>query len=725
MSNKIIIVSNRLPVSISANEGKINIKKSSGGLATGLSTAFDQYQCAWIGWPGGVYKDENVRDKVNLKLISDQMYPVFLNEWEIENYYEGYSNSVLWPNFHYFPQYVQYQDSYWESYKQVNKKFLDMVLDVYEEGDTIWVHDYHLMLLSGMLREHFPDVNIGYFLHIPFPSYEIFRMLFQRTEILDGLLGADLLGFQTYDDVRHFQSCITRLKGYDNTMGEIKINYRTINVDAFPIGIDYQKFHKTAQSKAVQDSVESFREHYKNNKLILSVDRLDFTKGIPDRIKGFEQFLEEYPDHRGKVSMTMIVVPSRDKVFNYARLKKEIDELVGRVNGKFSTINWTPIEYFYKGFPFEDLVALYSLADIMLVTPLRDGMNLVCKEYVACCTDGKGVLILSERAGSAKSLADAIRVNPNDTKEIAWAINQAMEMPEDEQQFSIERMQRNVEKYNNIQWFKLFLDRLEVVKGRQTEMFKKVLDKGSFNKIKKEIPKKGKTLLLLDYDGSMVPFVNNPQDAKPDKDLKDILQTLIEDERYEVVVITGRDKDTINKWLGDLQLHFLTEHGVWKKEIEGEWTKMENLEDDWKDHIRPILELYVDRTPGSTIEEKNYSLVWHYRVCETDFGALRARELISTLNYYTRNMDLQVLMGDKVIEVKSSLINKGTAASHWINKQDWDNIIAIGDDRTDEDTFEAVGNKGVSIKVGKPSPYAEYVIPGPKEVRDLLKELAK
>src|SRR5690606_108174 len=320
------------------------------------------------------------------------------------------------------------------AYVKANQEFCNELLKIANPTDTIWIHDYQLLLLPKMVREKLPDVRIGFFQHIPFPSYEVFRMLPWRKEILFGMLGSDLIGFHTYDDMRHFLSSVSRLAGISNERGRIERDKRIIEVDAFPMGIDYEKYTNSAASPQTIEKEIRYRTSLGDQKLVLSIDRLDYSKGIPQRLRAFEIFLQQYPEYQTKVSLIMIVVPSRDSVEQYQELKEEVDLLVGRINGKYGRLNWTPVHYFYRSFPLEALSAFYRMAHVALVTPMRDGMNLVCKEYIASRLDQRGVLILSEMAGASKELSDAILINPNNINRIVTAIHQALTMPEEEQE---------------------------------------------------------------------------------------------------------------------------------------------------------------------------------------------------------------------------------------------------------------------------------------------------
>ena len=414
-------------------DGKFAFSRSEGGLATGLDSLQTSYEKHWIGWPGICANEEKDQQEINEKLQEMNFHPVFLSEKQIENYYEGYSNSTIWPLCHYFYAYTLYKNCFWQSYQQVNRLFCEEICRLVRPGDKVWIQDYQLMLLPGMLRKIYPELCIGYFHHIPFPSYELFRILPERAEILKGLLGADFIAFHTHDYMRHFISAVERVLHLDFKLDEVQINNRVTRVEALPMGINYESYHKASENKEVHQAIERTRKLFGEHKLILSVDRLDYSKGILHRLRGFATFLEHHAEYHGKVTLAMVIVPSRDHVGSYAELKTKIDEEIGSINGRYSTMNWTPVCYFYHGFSLEELTAMYYVADIALVTPLRDGMNLVAKEYVASKCDNTGVLILSEMAGAAVEMTDAIQINPNDSGQIENAICQALEMPAEEQ----------------------------------------------------------------------------------------------------------------------------------------------------------------------------------------------------------------------------------------------------------------------------------------------------
>ena len=720
---KTIIVSNRLPISIRLINGHYQYTPSAGGLATGLGSIYQEGENIWIGWPGNVVEEPEKRAEIILDLHQHKMVPVFLSQKDVEEFYEGFSNETLWPAFHYFTQYIVYNPEHWEAYYRVNEMFCEAILKKAQPDDTIWVHDYQLLLLPKMLRDALPDATIGFFQHIPFPSYEIIRMIPWRSEILEGMCGADLVGFHTYDDMRHFLSAVGRIIGLSSESGNIQAENRIINVDSFPMGIDYAKFEKQAKSKKTQSLVKEYRKQLGDQKLIITIDRLDYSKGIPQRLHAFQELLEKYPDLHGKVSMIMIVVPSRDMVQSYKELKEEIDLLVGRINSTFSTLTWVPVHYFYRGFPFEELSAFYSMSDIALVTPLRDGMNLVCKEFVASKLDHQGVLILSEMAGASKELRDAILVNPNDKRAVVDAIYQALTMEPEEQKQRILSMQESLQKYDVFQWVKVFMDRLSYVKAKQAEFKSKNVDPKVTAEIQQAFKTAKNPVLFLDYDGTLTGFTPNPEQAIPDEELKGLIRDL--SKVAHVVIISGRDKNTLGKWFKDFPVDLIAEHGVWmrKKASNGKWELYAEVDDYWKDDIRKIMEYYVLRTPGALIEEKHHSLVWHYRKVESGLGDLRMRELFSHLKYMARGYNLQVLEGNMVLEIKRPDINKGRAALNLMKGMEHDFILAIGDDWTDEDTFKAMPKGAFTIRVGYSYTQAGYNIKSYQQVRQLLGKL--
>ena len=720
---KLIIISNRLPLKASKlDSGEFEFSRSEGGLTTGLDSLQMDVEKHWVGWPGAFAETSEEQEKITKHLDEFKFHPVFLTAEHIQNYYEGYSNNVLWPLCHYFYSFVEYENKYWETYKEVNEMFCQAAIPFIEPGDIVWVQDYQLMLLPQLLRKAFPGISIGYFHHIPFPSYELFRVLPERDELLQGLLGADLIGFHTYDYMRHFVSACERVLDLQFKLDQVSLDNRIAFVDAFPMGINYTLYYDTPMLPQVQQKALELKNSFGPHKLILSVDRLDYSKGIIHRLKGFALFLEKHPEYKEKVSMAMIIVPSRDKVDRYADLKTKIDELIGSINGMYSTINWTPVYYFYRSFDFEELVAMYHIADIALVTPLRDGMNLVAKEYIAAKREDPGVLILSEMAGAAIELTDAIIVNPNDIEQIERAILEALEMPEKEQLKRLKAMQKIVAKQTVNKWAGDFVTELKAVKQKNNDLNTEKLDEDTFIKIQLDYRTAKKRLFILDYDGTLAGFKGRPEDAVPTKELMGILEKLSDNKKNKVVISSGRNQATLEKWFGEMPITLAAEHGASYKE-DGAWHKNLPLTQPWDNEIVDIIQSFVDKTPRSKLEVKETALVWHYRNVDGWLASIREQQLLVALIAPCARQNLQIMRGNKVIEIKSPYHNKGSEVRRILKNHSFDFILAMGDDTTDEDTFRELPNEAYTIKIGAISEIARYNLRSQTGTLPFLKRL--
>jgi len=723
---RLLVVANRLPFNITKRGGEFNFRPSPGGLATGLSSLPESYEQLWIGWPGITSEKlaSEGKDQIRKRLAGENCRPVFLSRKQIDHYYLGFCNKTIWPLFHYFPMRTVYEEHFWKTYKQVNEIFCDEVMKIAKPGDYVWVHDYQLMLLPQLLREKLPELEIGFFLHIPWPSFELFRLLPWREEILNGLLGADLIGFHTYDYVRHFLSSVSRIMGFEHTLGKVGMGNRVIKADAFPMGIDYEKYSKAISKAGVRKEVDKILQEVGKRKIIISVDRLDYTKGIIQRLEAFDLFLYQNPEYKEKVTLIMVAVPSRTGVEDYKILRNRLEQLVGRINGEHGTMGWVPVWYLYRFLPFRRITALYNVADVALVTPLRDGMNLA-KEFIATKTEGRGVLILSEMTGAASELGEALIVNANNKGAIIKAIKEALEMPLLEQMERSRLMQERLRRYDVSRWSSDFLNALFDIKKTQQELSVRKLSETTRKNLVSDYAKSRNRLLLLDYDGTLVGFKGKPAQAGPDDEIMSLLESLSGKPKNTVVIISGRDKATLAQWLGRLDVALVAEHGAWIKQRGEDWQCMQPLEADWKDTIRPILELYSDRTAGSSVEEKDFCLVWHYRRADPELAYIREQELRGALVNLTENLDVGVFEGNKILEIRGAAVNKGRAAEFWTGKQDWDFLLAAGDDYTDEEMFSVLPKGAYSIKVGLNISKARFNVDTVNEIRSLLKELVR
>lgn len=731
---RLIVVSNRLPVTFAVKKGKVTVTSSSGGLVSCLKSYIEklheQHNETEVLWVGSC---DVPRDKFEQHFKAEQaryddytLCPVYLPAETQDRHYNGLCNATIWPLFHYFPSITRYSEEEYRHYQKANALFAEKIMQVYQPGDVIWVHDYHLMLLPAMLRKNNPSLSIGFFLHIPFPSFEVFRLLPSqwRKEILEGLLGSDLVGFHTNDYVLHFLQSVKHLLGYDHAMRTIVTPQRSITAEVFPVSIDYKKFSQAHRETTTIQALQNIRQNIQA-KTIVSVDRLDYSKGLVNRLESFEQLLEQYPERRGHVSYVMVVVPSRDIIARYRENKREIEQTVSRINGKYGSIGYTPVIYQYRSLGFDELTALYLAADVALITPARDGMNLVAKEFIATWQDGKGVLILSETAGAAAELGEALVVNPTDRYETAAAIQAALDMPLNEQASRNRLMQQRLQTYDVTKWAEDFMESLQQSKRSQEKMSVNEISGRTESSIRNKYEQAGKRLLLFDYDGTLVPFARKPELAVPGKDLLKLLNSLAQVPQNTVVIVSGRPKDTLEEWFGNLPINLVAEHGGFIKMHGGKWEKAVRTNTQWKNDVLPLLQLFTDRCPRTFTEEKLMSVAWHYRNADADLGFVRSRELVHTLSELSVQQDFQVLDGNRVVEVRSRGIDKGTAAAKWINEPGYDFIMAVGDDKTDEDMFRRIPQDGFSIRVGLVPSAAQYNFKSQQDVIVFLGRLVQ
>ena len=732
---RLVVVSNRLPFTVSFQEGKPQFEVSSGGLSTGLSSYLQQATAGtanrpdffWLGWPGATVAPEH-QDAV--RSYGEQQFkcsPVFLPEESMDRFYHGFCNKTLWPLFHYFPTLARYEEDYWQEYRNVNRIFGEAVVNALQPDDLLWIHDYHLMLLPKLVREKFPEMPIGFFLHIPFPSYELFRLLPRawREEIIAGLLGASLIGFHTHDYTRYFLTSVLRTAGYEHQLGSLTLGERVVKVDTFPMGVDFERFARAAAAPETDARVAELREKCIGQKVIFSVDRQDYTKGLINRLRGYELFLKRNPQWHGKVVFVLSVAPSRIGVESYQDMKQELEQTVGRIGGAYGNVNWTPLIYQYRNLGFDELVALYRFCDVALISPLRDGMNLVAKEFIASRPDQTGVLILSEMAGAAKEMGEALVINPFHDDDFARALEQALTMPVEEQIKRNQLIQERLRRYNVVRWADDFVQAMLSTQNIEAQRRARALTGKAQTALIQQYKSAAHRALLLDYDGTLVPFAENPGLAQPDPELLGLLSRLGGDPANDVVIISGRPRRDLEEWFGKLPVALVAEHGVWLRQKNAEWRMLKTITTEWKERVRPILQLYVDRLPGALLEEKEFSLAWHHRRADPDQASQRAKELLDDLAGYTRNIDVQVLEGNKVIEIRNTGVNKGTAATEWLNGQSPDFILGIGDDWTDEDLFRALPSPAYSVRVGPANTAARYFLGSHTMVRRLLRELSE
>lgn len=684
----------------------------------------------WIGWSGETSgSNDERRFAITEEWAKEHRYfSVDLDAETAHGFYEGIANQALWPLFHHFPSLLRFDPDHWHAYVRVNEIFRDEILKHLRPNDLVWIHDYHFLLLPQMLREAAPQIAVGFFLHVPFPSSSVFRILPKRETLLRGMLGADYLGFHTHRYLQNFRTSILRLLGLTSEMDRAEVGRRTVRLDALPIGIAPEQFNDLLlKSPGTRTQLAELKQRFSCCKIILGVDRLDYTKGIPERLRAYRRFLRDSPEWHGKVVLIQVAVPSRERVPKYTRLRKEVDELIGEINGDWSTPNWSPITYLRRNLPQSELAALYAAADVALVTPLRDGLNLVAKEYVACKSSGDGVLVLSEFAGAAAEMGEALLVNPYDEENLSQTIKRALILHEPERRERMMALYRRVHKNNVFAWGERFIENSSsAVKTRSHQQQGEPVPLEQPQLIS-AFEQAQSRLILLDYDGTLAPFATLPQNAIPSPHLINMLQRMGQDERSIVALISGRSRADLEEWFGRIpNLWLAAEHGaVLRSPISEVWEQPHfSAADGWKQRVYPILEHFVDRTPGSFIEEKEFSLVWHYRMADLEFGEWLANDLVANLDHMLADSPLKAVKGQKTVEVKLIWANKGQVYSR-LRQMDhkFDFIMAAGDDTTDEDLFCQLPEDAWTIHIGRNRSRAKYYLSNPEEMVTLLTEL--
>ncbi len=689
-SPRLIVLSNRLPITIRRSRGELHVEPSSGGLVAAMAPAMRQRGGVWIGWPGAKLRPD---ERLETEDAPCELHPVPLSDTETKRFYHGYSNGALWPLFHSLPERMALDRRNWDSYETVNERFAQAAIEEMGEDDLIWVHDYHLALVPEMIRRRRPNARIAYFLHIPFPPFDLYRILPSYRAILRGLLASDLVGFHCPGYVSNFQDCVERLLGarVDRGAGRIEHGDHTVQVGAFPLGIDYAEYERRSREAPRTKRPASER-------IILGVDRLDYTKGIPERMRAYERLLELHPDHRGKVTLIQIAVPSREQVSEYQSLKREIDELVGRINGRFGTSFWTPIRYVHRSIPPQRLSALYRDAAVALVTPLRDGMNLVAKEFVASQTEDPGVLVLSRMAGASDTMQEALRVNPYNIDSVADVLHQALEMPRDQRETRLRALQRRERRHDLAEWLEVFLrqathppDQMEPVREGDFETWI-----GAFVGTRP-------LSVFLDFDGTLVPIASHPSMVKLSEPMREALAACIERDDTDIAIVSGRSLRDIQKQVPIEGIVFAGNHGL---EISGPGVA---------DYRHPDIDHYAERAvelahqlaeieaPGTWTEAKGASLTFHFREAEIE----RQAEVAEAARRLVRDAGFQPRDALCAVEARPPIgWDKGHAVLHVLREKygpgwsEWLRAIYAGDDETDEDAFRGLRGLGATFRVG-------------------------
>lgn len=696
--SRLIVVANRLPISLVSDpeSGELRSKKSSGGLVSALNGVHG-LNMLWVGWPGRPITEEEAPD-VERVCRDAGCIPVHLDAETVKLYYDGFANNVLWPLFHYIPLPIEdsadVERAQWEAYQRANQAFADKVCEIARDGDAIWFQDYHLMLAPQMLRSARPSLKIGWFLHTPFPSSEIYRSLSFREAILEGVLSADLVGFHTFDYGRHFLNSCTRILGLEYTPYGVESKGHLTRVGTFPIGIDPPKFLEELQQPRTQEQVSAFQSKFEGKRVVVGVDRLDMIKGIPQKLLAFEKFLTEHPEWRDSVVLVQVAVPSRITVPEYQRLRQHVHELVGRINGRFGTLSHVPIHYLDQSIPFHEMCALFRCSDLALITSVRDGMNLVSYEYIMCQKDKHGVLVLSEFAGAAQSLgAGALLVNPWNVRHTAATIHTALVMSEEERAERHRYLLRYVMEHTSQRWASAFL-------GELTDTHEEVLQ----TEAKKPPPldlqglrtsynaSRGR-LIILGFQGTLTaadPYNHNqwalrsvralppffvrprsparlrpcltPSPAQHLARVRKCLADLAADPRNQVLIISASTRETLDSHFGELPVFLAAENGTFLRagDRTQEWVCLETPDLSWMDPVADVFNYFSERTPGAVVERRETSVVFNFRNVELEYGRLQARDVLVHLFAGPLSIaPVDVMQGTKSLEVRHMGVTKG------------------------------------------------------------------
>jgi trehalose 6-phosphate synthase/phosphatase len=714
-SQRLLVVANRLPVSAYKDaNGRWQLQVSAGGLVSALM-GVGVFETKWIGWPGVYIEPGPERDELTAVLEKEGYAPVYLDQKTCDLHYNGFCNSVLWQLFHYVPLNIDSTLSetrtlafQWAAHQLANRAFAEVTFKHYRKGDIVWVQDYHLMLLPAILKEKDPDMKVGFFLHTPFPSSEIYRTLPVREELLSSVLASDLIGFHTYDYARHFVSACTRILGLEGTPAGVEHNGSLTRVAAFPIGIDPDRFTHALELPDVKANIAQLLNRYAGRKVMLGVDRLDMIKGIPQKLLAFEKFLEEHPAWRDQVVLVQIAVPSRTDVPEYQRLRSMVHEVVGRINGKYGTLTHVPIYHLDRQLSFTELVALYAITDVALVTSLRDGMNLVSYEYVACQRDNAGALVLSEFAGAAQSLgAGAILVNPWNINDLAAAIEYALTMEDGERRERHRQNYMHVTVHTAQTWADTFISELNDTHVEAELRTKNIPPSLHLNDVIDSYKASRRKLLVLGYNATLTTAVEAPRAPKKHFDqiqalskvnptAYECLQALSKQPNTEIVIFSGSEKERLEEVFGDLDVWLAAENGTVcrpsstsyrsanstssninnksnsnsvssgnniKSKAKKKWvTLLDAPVGEWIESVTLVFEYFCERTPRSFVEQRGTSLVWNYKYADVEFGRIQARDLLQhLLTGPISNAPVDIVRGGRSIEVRPVGVTKGTS----------------------------------------------------------------
>ncbi len=702
---RLVIASNRLPFTVESGRGRLQLRPTTGGLASALAAVHQNGNNLWVGWPGDCSAlDDRASAELDATLQQRHFAPIPLSGRELIDYYDGVCNAALWPVLHYQLERLPLNLPPFEAYRAVNERFAEALLANHRPGDILWIHDYHLMLVPAMVRRRLPEAQIGFFLHTPFPAADVFRVLPWRRELLEGILGSTLVGFQTPGDTANFAATLKALMGYAVDDSGVVADGRRVDFGTYPVAIDAQRLRDPGRPTR--------RFTRADTRLFVGVDRLDYTKGIPLRLAAFERLLTSHPALRGCVQLLQVAVPSREHVPAYASLKREVEALIARVNVQFGTPAWTPVRYFPESLPPADLAALYRATDVMLVTALRDGMNLVAKEFVSSREDEDGVLVLSELAGAAGELQEALTVNPYSVEDLVDAMAQALDMDREERRSRMAALRVRTNGHTVHSWADRFTSHISAATtgclnrpAAAAKTIRGVIDRGAH------------VALVLPFEGVLVPDARDASRSGPDPELSHLLRDLSLRAGMTVHLVSGFDHETMDEWFDRVPAVIWAEHGLWRREADGRrWRLTQWSASEWADDVRQLMEQFVTSTPGAFVEARPAELTWHFSRADATLGQSQAQTLAALLRDAADFLGYEVTITRSVVEVRAAGLSRHRTVQKVIQMNQAHRVVFVG--AGDSAVRNALRAADILIDFSVETPS------DPRRSRNLIRELA-
>ena len=721
-SQRLIFCSARLPFTVHKRQGRYALKETVGGVASAVGSVYQAYDSVWYGSLDLPPRIQTSSKKSIQRLAQHHnCHTVLLKNEKLLKNAETFCQQTLWPLFHYRPESARFETQTWADYEAFNKAYFDAIRKQIKPTDTIWIHDYQLMLLPGLIRREFPDISIGFFLHTPFPSFEVFRLLPWRREILSGILGADLIGFHIYEYTRHFQSCLFRVLGLEAKLGSVVTGNRLVHTDSFSLGVDFNAFAQIRKSAAYEKAVDQLHGKTNGCQTVLSIDRMDPTRGIIEKIDTITELLDQHTKLRGKALFLLRTFgsASNEELRTYA---KDVKAHIDACNKRFARKGWKPIIHQHADSNRTEMTALYNIADVLLVGSLRDGMNLIGKEYVAARQSDRGVIVLSEFAGGARELSEAILINPYDRKGSIAALAAALTMPSRRQAATFTRMKQRQQRNTALNWSVTFIECLRHIKTRQTTIQSHSFNQRAAHKVQTAYQSARKRLLLFDYNGTLVPVPKDGRTKPPPPALLELLQQLASVRQNHVAIITDNSRTLIDNWFHKHPVDLIACSDAAFRH-DGKWSEDPQLATAWQEDARPILERYVIRTPGSYIDEKRYALIWHFENAEKELGEVRSRELMEDLRSFAGMENLQVNEVGRLIEIRNAESHKASMLRNYLADSKHDFIFAVGDDQSNEAMFTVLPENAVTVRIGSTLTSAHYNMTDHARLLSFLQDL--